>query len=209
MPILGLTKLGAVNAILETVNDLPFTVIDSTGTWPNLTYGASIAGRAEQILDRVSQDVQSRGFQANLAISKPFTPAGSPLKVTLPVDTLSVRGAGPDHFRNFELRGDFLYDLDRHTDQFATAAVIHLDVVTELEFTVCPPRLKQLIVAEAAVVFQRRHRGSLEQDAMLGQERNAAEVKVDRPKPRPNTDPVNPFPLMPSPAMQRGERGGG
>ncbi len=60
----GLTKLQAVNELLEATNILPATALD-TGSRNNV-------GLAEDLLDRVTSDVMTRGWHANTEGSEAF-----------------------------------------------------------------------------------------------------------------------------------------
>src|SRR5688500_12696324 len=122
MPVLGLTKLDAVNAMLEAIDAEPVSALD--------TGGASIQAKAERILDRVCQQAQSWGWPDNAIKTKKSTSSGS--TITLPVDTLRIASAGPAQHRNLVLKGDKLYDAD--TDALVTAGDVFLDITRELSF---------------------------------------------------------------------------
>ena len=56
-----MTRLEAVNEVLAALGEPPATAVDSTGTWPSLTFGTTLAGQAERFLERASKNIQSRG----------------------------------------------------------------------------------------------------------------------------------------------------
>lgn len=186
MAILGLTKLQTVNNMLRAKGELPVTALD--------TGGASIAARAEEVLDRVNQRLQIRGFAANTIRSKAYTLDGSG-KLTMGSDVLRVQAAGPDQDRKFELRGDDLYDVaaNKGTDVIGSpSGSVYLDVVVLLAFEDMPPAEKEFIGKEAEMEFQRRYRSSPEQDGYIREE--AAKVEIfTRPAPPQGGKDLNSF----------------
>ena len=56
-----MTRLEAVNEVLAALGEPPATALDSSGTWPSLTFGTTLAGQAERFLERASKNIQSRG----------------------------------------------------------------------------------------------------------------------------------------------------
>jgi hypothetical protein len=196
MATLGLTKLNAVNEILEAVNEGPFAALD--------TGGASIAADAERTLDRVNIRVQSRGWPENTVYSKAYTPTGGGFSITVSADTLSIRGAGPSGHRTLVLNADTVYDADNQTTNFGSAAPVYLDQVRLLNFIDCSPTLKDVIVAEAKVVFQQVRRGDPLQDQFATRARIEAENVADRPKPRINSRPLNQTPNVAVPQQGQG-----
>lgn len=207
MAVLGFTRLDAVNSVLTSINELPHPGLDSSGSWPSKTYGAGIAARAEEILERVSRSVQARGYKFNSIKCKKYTAAGSPLKVTFAANVLRADPAGPIQFRNMALRGDVAYDLENDTSTLA-AGDYYFDIVTYHDFDEIPPDLKDLIVKEASQEMQRRYRGSAEQDAFITQELNKAEIGAERPKVPPSVGPLNQAPMVTGPALGQAAGGG-
>lgn len=182
MAVLGLTKIHAVNRILRTANVLPVSALD--------TGGSSMQARAEEILDEINIQVQSRGMQANTAKARDYSPTASQVQVSS--DVLAVRGAGKDSHRNFTLRGDKVYDLD--LDTLTISAAITIDVVKLISFEDLPPAEKEYITNEAAIIYQRRWRGSPDQDTFLRDEAAKVAPFAKSPVDRPGDGTINPYP---------------
>jgi hypothetical protein len=68
MPVLGLSKLEAVNALLESIGHSHVAALD--------TGGFSDAAQAERVLDRTLIEQMGLGWHDNVVFSKPFTPEG-------------------------------------------------------------------------------------------------------------------------------------
>jgi len=188
MADLGLTKLKAVNRMLRTIPILPVAALDPSGS--------SEASRAEEVLDEVTDAVLLEGYYDNFVRCKLFTAVASEITVTS--DVLRVRSAGPNQHRNFTLKSDKVYDLDRDTSTFASATEqIYLDVWKKWSFVDLAPQLKELITNRAAVVYQSRRRGSPDMDQTLTRESAQAEVNVNKPGiPLAPSQTPNPFPLL-------------
>lgn len=205
----GLQKLEAVNEMLECKNEARAAALDSSGSWPTLTYGNSSAGLAEYMLDRVSRRMQSYGWPDNTNYGQRYTPSGSPFKVALANTVLWLRGAGRDAYRNLTIRGvsgtSYIWDVDRRTNEYADATVIEVDEIVWLDFDNLQPRTKDVVAAAAAVIFQRRTRGSPEHDAYLGEERLIADLMADRIRLRMTPEPINPSPVLAA-LLQRGQQ---
>ena len=202
MPALAMTELQAVNAVLASIGHERITTV-AAETDP------SDAGSALYQLNRSRELVLSQGWRDNTDICRPLTPAGSPLKVTLDSDVLAVRSSGPDHYRNFAIRNGFLWDLDRHSDEYPAATAIYCDIVRMQTWDVLAPRLKHLVVEHAKLVHQRRKRGDSSTDQQLLQEMIQTSVTADLRGPRMDGVPINRFPMMQNiPAPQGDQRGG-
>ncbi len=182
MAVLGLTKLSAVNRILRSVNILPVSALDPGGS--------SMQARAEEILNEINIQIQTRGLQTNTAKARDYTPSGSQVQVSS--DVLAVRGAGKDSHRNFTLRGDKVYDLD--SDTVTISAAITIDVVKLISFEDLPPAEKEYIANEASTIFQRRWRGDPGQDVFQRDETGKTAPFAKSPGPRPGDGPMNPIP---------------
>jgi len=196
MAVLGLSKLEAVNAMLESIGQARFSALDSSGSWPTKTYTASIVSTAEYILDRASRMVQGRGWKFNTVKCKSYT-IGAPGAVTFGTNVLAATPAGPNQFRNWAIRGDAAYDLEGDTATFA-AGTYYFDIVTLHDFELCPPDCKDLILNEAMQILQRRYKGDPESDRMIAEERAKAEIRAERPKVADHQLPANQSPLLPT-----------
>src|SRR3990167_1097615 len=120
MPMLGLTKLDAVNEMLEAINEPIAPALDTDGT--------SEVAEAERILDRISTRVQSRGWPENTLFSKTLTPDGGNIKA--PDKCVWLRPAGKNAHRHLVLRGEFVYDMDADSATAFGSTTIDFDVIS-------------------------------------------------------------------------------
>lgn len=209
MAVLGLTKLDAVNISLRAGGFGRVSALD--------TGGASEAAIAEDVLDEISQQVQTEGLEENTVKCKLHTLDGNG-KFTLDSSTLRIIPAGKDAHRQLVIRGDDVYDADNDTDVLGTptTGTVQLTVIKELSFEDLSPASKKFIARLAAVEFQRRATSSPEKDAVLAQEASRAEAVVGKYIPPVNT--VRPVNTLANPAVAAGytespfaggQRGGG
>lgn len=183
----GITKISAVNRMLRAINELPITVLD--------TGGASIAARAEEVLEERRLSILTRGWdQENVHRAKQITPNGSG-EFILDTSIIKIRGTGPNEHRSFTIRDTKVFDLNRYTSTLTGDASLFIDAVYDVAFDQLSPTMKEFIASEATEVFQRRWRGSPDQDGYLQQERardeaQAAPLKARMAPPELNTVPV-------------------
>lgn len=204
MAYFGLAKLEAVNLILETNQIKRVSALDSAGSWPSKTYGASDAGHAEFTLDMISRRVQARGLGCNTVRSKKFTLGGSG-PITLGANTLAIVPAGPTQFKNHGIRNDAVYDLEGDTATLAAGDYFY-DVITALDFESLDPLSKEMIVDETKLYYQRRTRGDQLQDQFNENDRQKTELFAVRPKPSQNSRNINQIPVIPAgPQQQQGQ----
>lgn len=209
---LGLTKIQAVNRMLAAVQTNRVTALDSTGSWPSLTYGPSEEATAEYWLDVVSQRIQSqslnRGLTFNVVFAKKYT-AGTVdgvLSVQFASTVIGIRPAGSNQFDRFELRQDMAYDLKNDTLTLA-AGDYFFDVVSVIDFANCPPDVKELIIAEATVEYQRRRKGNPQVDVALNEERTIADTSTGRSKAAVSAITRGPGAIMTGPSAAQGQPG--
>jgi hypothetical protein len=140
------TTLDAVNEMLEALGEPPVDELDTDGT--------SDIAEAEAFLDRTRRRILTRGWNCN-TIEQDFTRDGNdqiPLTDVLRIDTTE----------DYAIRDGYLYDLDNATLTF-TDDVDDLDVVKLITLAQCPEMLRALIIAKAAVDFQRyKKRGQID-----------------------------------------------
>ena len=184
----GLTLVDAINEVVETIGEFPMT-----GTAPAAT-GTSIYSRARAFIERESTRVQSEGWPENTEMNRKFTLDSG--KVDLSgeaLDILRVRGAGPDSHRSLVLRTDSgvlkIFDADQRTFDLrdggggSSRADVFVDVTIEHSFENLSPQLKDVIVAQSKLAFQRRLQGNPNTDLMLQQELAIANRSLDRNSP--------------------------
>lgn len=157
-----MTKLQAVNEILWTTGEAPVSSLSS---------GLGDAAIAEDILDRVSREIQSMGWHVNTLKAYEIEPNASNEFVlpddTLKVDTVNHKGGRksdtpiPSAFINAVMRRSaddtqwLLYDMDNHTETWADGpSSITVDLVKLLNFADLNPALQYYIWTKAARRYQ-------------------------------------------------------
>ncbi len=161
-----MTKLEAVNLILEACGIAPVSALDTGGT--------SDAGRAETHLDRETTRILKDGWIANTIRSKTYDPDGSNNVVL--TDVLRMQPAGSSIGRQLTIRDGKLYDLEDDTDEFT--ASVELQVALLLSFDVLPETLADHIAYQAALKYERRRKLGTKDDAVLREEAADAAVKA-------------------------------
>jgi len=183
MAVLGMTKLEAVNEILEAKGLKRVPALD--------TGGNSDAANAEYVLDRIDRRIQEMGWPENTELGQTFA-LGNP--ITVASDTLWIRGSLPHTAWRYQLRGDSVFDVQ--TNSVNITSNIVLDRIKKLSFESLAPKTKELIAVAAATIFQRRNRGDMAQDAWLTQEQMLADLTADRINAGMVPTPINPYPIF-------------
>lgn len=202
MATAGLSSLEAVNEMLESVSEGAASALDSTGAFPTKSFGSSIVGQAESVLTRTSRRIQAMGWPENTDLFTTVTPAleSGEYRVQLAATDLWIRASGSSGYRNLTMRGysttTYLYDMDRRSRDFLSTATVMIDKVIWLDFDLLQPRTKDLIVAAAATILQRRRRGSPDHDAFLKEEQMIADLVASRIDLRLSLPPINPTPQL-------------
>lgn len=195
-----LTKLDAVNRLLQSIKVKPVAQLD--------TGGFTEAADAERELDYWNKMVQLEGHFGNRIMSKEYTAAS--LKVVLGADVIAIKSAGPTQFRHFDIRRSGsetrVFDLDRDSLAFTTGEKIYLDVTIEIPFIDCPVYLQHAIVSRAMQEFQRRYMGDPMRDQGLAEQRIRAEAVADRASGNSMGDRSNPQPFALSSPRAGGDR---
>lgn len=189
MAILGLTKLQAVNLILAPIGSDRVTALASTGSWPSKSYQTDPAGYAEELLDVVSNEVQSQGPYANTARNKKYTVA-SPGNITFASTVVRVTPCGPNENDPIVLRADKAYDLRNDTDTFA-AGDYFFHVTSVLDYENLVPELK-VLVARIATMRHYQMRGSNDPRMLNYLQEQVAQAYLNVKGINPPLNPVNP-----------------
>ncbi|MBT97642.1 MAG: hypothetical protein CL902_03330 [Dehalococcoidia bacterium] len=223
---IGLSAIGAINEILESIGEFPVSGGTDGNTIPSASSDTtSIARRAEDFLKRETRRIQSLGWPETTIRTKSYTASTSGgSTVSLSTDrTLSVRGTGPDAHRSFGIVGENLYDANAGsttilpTDQTgAGSAKVYLTISQEVSgdwpenFEMCSPRLKDVIVSHTKMIFQRRMLGNSWADPALQQEYILAELQANRNTPDIDMQPFNISPIAPALSGDKngGQKGG-
>ena len=152
MSLTATTKLEAVNTLLTAIGEVPVN---------SLTSGLVDAETAETILDSVSREVQSQGWNFNTDYEREFT-LDSNKQIVLPPDILRIDMA---ERRTTELdvvaRGSKLYN--RATNSFyfdASISSVKMNAVVLLNFDDLPEAARRYVTIRSTRIFQDRVVGS-------------------------------------------------
>jgi len=152
MALTATTKLEAVNTLLTAIGEAPVN---------SLTSGLVDAETAETILDSVSREVQSQGWNFNTDYEREFT-LDSNKQIVLPPDILRIDMA---ERRTTELdvvaRGSKLYN--RATNSFyfdASISSVKMNAVVLLTFDDLPEAARRYVTIRSTRIFQDRVVGS-------------------------------------------------
>lgn len=179
MAYFGLSKLEAVNLILETNQIKRVSALDSSGSWPSKSYGVSDAGHAEWILDVIGRRRMIAGT-ANNVIRKSYT-LGAPGAITLDANTMKIKPIGLIEKEHHTIRDDKVYDSWNGTTTLAAGTYTYEQTMA-VDFESLEPAFKEAIVDEAKQYYQRRTRGDQLQDAFNENDRQKTDANVMRPK---------------------------
>jgi len=164
-----LTKLEAVNIMLDAINESPVS---------SLTSGLPDAEKAERKLDEVSKEVQALGWHCNTDYDYSLAKDASG-HILLADTALRVDTVGKDKADNATPRVDTndsarkLYDIKNQT--FVWSKNLNCMVVWYSEFADVPSfTLQSYITYEAAVRFQESEMGSVARDALIVRNRDRA-----------------------------------
>lgn len=137
------TELIAVNSILSAAGEDPVSAL-----------GTNDSAMAEQILDEVNREVQSKGWFFNKRFNVVHTPTAG--EITMATNVISV-----DTQRNdilLTIRNGKLYNMATGTDDEFTGTV-KLDIIELLPFTDCPEVARNYMVKMAGVYYLQRIAG--------------------------------------------------
>lgn len=152
MALTATTKLEAVNTLMTAIGEAPVN---------SLTSGLVDAETAETILDSVSREVQSQGWNFNTDFERSFTPDTNK-QIPIPSDILRIDMA---ERRTSELdvvaRGSKLYN--RATNSFyfdSSISAVSMNAVVLLNFDELPESARRYVTIRSARIFQDRVVGS-------------------------------------------------
>ena len=158
-----LTKLAAVNVVLSNVGQAPVTTIDNDN--PMVVMAANV-------LDEVTNSVQSEGWTYNTERAYPFTPDTSK-KINIPKNILQIDTPRTSRL-DVVIREGKLYDKREHTYNFDDK--VEATVVWLVEFDDMPEAFKQYVTMRAANLYAGRAVGSSE--AVKFGEREEAQARA-------------------------------
>jgi len=167
------TPIQAVNSMLSTIGEAPVNSLDS---------GLVDAETAETVLNEVSRDVQSLGWNFN---SEPDYTVGYITDATsddfnhvilgeeyIRADLASSETKYRSSKNEYVQRGRKIYDKVNHT--YAIGKSLKLDVVVLLDFELLPEVARRYITVKASRLFQERVVGSDNLSAMNRQDEEHA-----------------------------------
>ena len=148
------TKLEAVNTMLSIIGEAPVN---------SLQTGLVDAETAETILNNVSREVQSRGWNFNTELDYVFSP-NTDGEVVLPSNIIRAdRAQSEQKYRTsneeYIQRGNKIYDKSNHT--FTISKKLKLDVIVLLDFELLPEVARNYITLRAYRIFSDRVVGDL------------------------------------------------
>ena len=148
--------LDAVNEMLEILGEGPVTALDTGAT--------SLAGRAEDTLDRENKRIQSLGWAQNTLQEQTYTPDGSS-EIDFGSSILRIKPVKETAFWSGRvvIRGTKLHDLEDDVTTFDQDMTF--DVVEQITLDEMTEYLRAYIIASAAVAFQRRTKRGDKDDA--------------------------------------------
>jgi hypothetical protein len=138
-----MTKLDAVNAMLESIWEQPVSTLEVSGV-------GSVA-MAKRVLDKTSEIVQGRGWCFNTEEDLTLTPDVNG-NVTLGPTVISCDTFGKDVAIDVVIRGQRLYNRKDHT--FAFTAALNVRQVILLDFEDLPQVARAYVALMAARVFR-------------------------------------------------------
>ncbi len=145
------TKLEAVNMLLEGIMESPVNSVDGSGLQE--------ADMASTMIDRVSREVQKKGWHWNTLIDYPLVPDVDG-NIILPASTLSVDTMGTSAHLDLVQRGTKLYRRDTNT--FNIGMTVRAELVLFLPFDELPESARWFIAVRATRKFQQKQLGSTE-----------------------------------------------
>lgn len=144
------TKLDAVNIVLSNIGQSPVTSIDSNN---------AMVAMAVNLIDEVSESLQSEGWGFNTERGYPFIPDVNN-NILIPTNVLSF-DTNDYNATEVVVRSDKLYDKRAHS--FVFTSPIKLDVVWLFDFEDLPVAFRNYVAMRAANLFAGRAVGSAEQ----------------------------------------------
>jgi len=146
-PLTASTELEAVNFLLLSIGEQPINDLYVTGV--------SEVSIARSLIHQVSRQVQANGMSFNQEASYRL-PLSTEKEIIVPSNTLKVDAS--DTSRDIVIRGDRLYDKEKHTFTFEES--IDVDIVFFLTFGDLPQTVRDFIITKAARLFQSKIVGS-------------------------------------------------
>jgi hypothetical protein len=152
MALSTMTELEAVNFMLATIGESPVSSLNESGNVD--------AVMAFQALNRVSREVQSKGWHFNTESDLKLTPTFPSNEIRLPSNCVQVDTVGVDKAIDVAQRGLVLYNRIDKTTVFSKSLLV--DMVLLLDWDLLPQAAREYIAIRAARSFQTRSVGGTE-----------------------------------------------
>lgn len=146
------TLLEAVNVCLESIGEMPVSSLD----------GSQIdeARSAERMILEAHKEAQTRGWEFNSEHSFPFERDAVSGEIVVPTDIVRWRPSLEAYARNYQLRGQRVYDRQNRTYKFPPEITeIEADIVRLLPWDSCPEPFNRYVLIHASRVFAARTLG--------------------------------------------------
>lgn len=153
-------QLDAVNEVLSAIGSSPVSSLQDDLNVDVLN--------AKRILQGVSKQVQSRGWDFNTEDSVYLQPDSQSLRVPCPNNYLKFTGQGYKLIR----RQGYFFDIASQTNTFADGLTV--DLIRELDFEQLPQIFRKYITVRACRIFQARYLTSQAIDQHLQIEQSSA-----------------------------------
>jgi len=131
---MAFSKLDAINACLRGIGISPVASEDDNDL---------DAALASQTIDKVSHDIQSKGWWFNKEYNWKLYPDETTGYINVPGSALDILTIGENRSNHLSIRDDKLYDMWNHTydlrDRTVQDGYIELAFITDLPFADCPP----------------------------------------------------------------------
>ena len=161
------TELEAVNEILSAIGSSPVLSIEGDDAKLNVDII-----NAKRILEGVSKEIQSRGYNFNSSYNVYLQPNTMSNQVPCPPSYLGFFGTGYKLVR----REGYFFDMNTQSGDFPEGLIINL--IVEVPFEELPEVFRKYITIKACRIFQARYLGSAELDGHLMTEEAGAYADI-------------------------------
>ena len=157
------TELDAVNQILSSVGQAPVTTLDLQN--PEVSI-------AVNTLRENSRQVQLEGWTFNTERGWKLERDAITKKIGYPFNMLNIDANVEKHHDKYNLvrRGGFVYDLYKHTDEFAED--VYADITWYFDFQDLPPAFQAYITAKACRMAATKMVGDAQLNQLLQEQEN-------------------------------------
>lgn len=165
--LVPMDELSAVNGMLAAIGESPVSTLSISGLDDVAT--------AKADLERVSREVQTRGWWFNEDYNYPLVPNVSN-EIEVPDNALNI-DAEDDDFRYVD-RGGKLWDREEHT--FTITDTIKVHIIWMFQFENLPQAARHYIYAKARREFQQGILGSKNVDDFVANDEANAMIEIER-----------------------------